>query len=218
MKFRYLTFDCYGTLVDWRKGIEMGLRSALGDLRLQGRELLDAYVSAERDQEESYVKYREVLKRSAISLSKPLGVAVPARAAEEFAASVPEWPAFPDTRDFLKAAGKMGYKRYILSNVDDDLLEGTIANNGLEVDGYVTAEQVGSYKPKEGHWLEFMKRTGAAKGEFLHVAQSLFHDIVPTTRMGIASAWVNRYNERLVSGADPTIIADSLESLSKLLD
>jgi 2-haloalkanoic acid dehalogenase type II len=217
VKYRYLTFDCYGTLVDWRTGIEEELHAVLGGIRIAGQELLDAYVSAEKNEEMGYRKYREVLRRTAISLSGTLGVEVSAEAAESFAASVPKWPAFTDAAEFLRDAGRKGYKRFILSNVDDDLLEGTIANNGLEVDGYVTAEQVGSYKPGEGHWLEFMRRTGAAKSEILHVAQSVYHDIVPAIRMGVASAWVNRYNEQLPPGVAPSMISDTLGNLGEAL-
>ena len=218
MRYSYLTFDCYGTLVDWQAGIEAGLRSSLGSLSLGGQELLRAYVEAEKAQESTYQKYRDVLSRTAISMAGSLGVSVSKSAAEGFAASVPSWPVFPDTGRFLHEMGSRGYKRYILSNVDNDLLEGTIRNNGLEVDGYVTAEQVGSYKPNPGHWDEFMRRTGAIKEEVLHVAQSIFHDVLPTQQMKISAAWVNRYHEALPPAASPLIISDSLESLGKLLE
>ena len=217
MRYRYLTFDCYGTLIDWRSGIEAGLRSAFGELGLGGQELLNAYVEAEKRQESTYMKYREVLVRTALSMAGSLGVSVSRGAAERFAASVPSWPAFPDTGRFLREIGSRGYKRYILSNVDNDLLEGTIRKNNLEVDGYVTAEEVGSYKPNPGHWKEFMLRTGAKKEEVLHVAQSVFHDIIPTQQMKISGAWVNRYHEALPPDAFPLMISDSLKSLGELL-
>lgn len=217
MKYRYLTFDCYGTLIDWRAGIEAGLRSALGRVGLQGQDLLDVYVEAEKRQESRYIKYREVLGRTALSMARSLGVPVSRSAADKFAASVPSWPAFPDSGGFLREMGSRGYRRFILSNVDNDLLEATIRKNGLEVDGYVTAEQIGSYKPNPAHWKEFMSRTGARKGEMLHVAQSVFHDIIPTQRMRIGSAWVNRYHEKLPPNASPLIISDTLKSLGELL-
>ena len=215
--FRFLTFDCYGTLIDWRTGIELSLKSAFGGFPLQGRALLDAYVLEEKKEEESYKKYREVLRNTAVRLAKSAHLEADQSAADEFANSVPSWPAFPDTRKALRELGKMGFARYILSNVDTDLLEGTIRNSGLEVDGFVTAEQVGSYKPSRGHWVAFMRKTGARKREVLHVAQSLYHDILPTQEMGIASAWVNRYREPLPESAHPAYIVDSLESLTNLL-
>ncbi len=218
MKFRFLTFDCYGTLVDWKTGIDTELKAALGSVPVGGKELLDAYVSAEKEQESTYRKYREVLGRTAVSLSSRLGVRVTPEAASEFAGSVPRWPAFPDTKGFLREMGSRGYKRYILSNVDNDLLEGTIRMNGLEVDGFVTAEEVGSYKPNHGHWLRFMQKTGARKEEVLHCAQSLYHDIAPTQSLGISSAWVNRYGEKLQAGLEPSIICDNRTHLATAIE
>jgi 2-haloacid dehalogenase len=218
MRYGYLTFDCYGTLIDWRTGIERELRSALGEVRLGGQDLLNAYLDAERREESGYKKYREVLRDSVLSISYALGKDVDAGSAARFAASVPRWPAFPDSGSFLREMGSRGYKRYILSNVDDDLLAATISNSGLEVDGFVTAEDVGSYKPKPGHWIEFLKRTGADKGAVLHVAQSIYHDIIPMQQFGIATAWVNRYAERFPPEASPSIVTDNLEELARTLD
>ncbi len=218
MKYRYLTFDCYGTLIDWRAGIEASLLAAVGDLGIRGQALLDAYVMAEKEQESSYKRYREVLRRTVLSMSGQLGVEVTEQAARRFAGSVPTWPAYADTAKFLKEMGRKGYKRYILSNVDTDLLRDTISNHGLEVDGFVTAEEVGSYKPNAGHWLRFMKNTGARKEEVLHVAQSIYHDIVPADEMGIASAWVNRYNEPMPQDTHPLFVSDSLAHLAESLE
>ena len=218
MRFRYLTFDCYGTLIDWAAGIETELEAALGPIALRGRRLLDTYVNAEKIQEGSYMKYREVLRRTVLSLSGTLGVEVSDAASNRFASSVPRWPAFPDTREFLHEMGSQGYRRYILSNVDTDLLEETISRHGLEVDGFVTAEQVGSYKPMLGHWVRFMKVTGARREEILHVAQSIYHDIVPTNAMGISSAWINRYGEPLPEGVNPLFLSDSLAHLREVLE
>lgn len=217
MKYRYLTFDCYGTLIDWRTGIETELRAALGDIRPGGQELLNAYVEAEKEEETTYKKYREVLALTAKSLSKRLGVEVQETDAVRFADSVPRWPAFPDSAGFLREMGSKGYKRYILSNVDNDLLEATIRNHGLEIDGFVTAEEAGNYKPRPEHWLKFKEKTGAGNGEILHVAQSIHHDIVPTQTMGIDSAWVNRYREPMPSGPHPQFVSDSLAHLGELL-
>jgi 2-haloacid dehalogenase len=218
MRYRYLTFDCYGTLIDWRTGIERELASALGEVSLGGQDLLNAYLDAERREESGYKKYREVLRDSVLSMSYALGKDVDADSASKFAASVPRWPAFPDSARFLREMGSRGYKRYILSNVDNDLLAATIRNSDLEVDGFVTAEEVGSYKPKPGHWVEFLKRTGAEKDIVLHVAQSIYHDIIPMQQFGIATAWVNRYAEPFPPEASPSIVTDSLEGLSRALD
>jgi len=217
MKYRYLTFDCYGTLIDWRAGIESSLLAAVGDVGIRGHALLEAYVTAEKEEESSYKKYREVLRRTVISMSGRLGAEVTEEAARKFAASVPTWPAFADTAKFLKEMGSRGYKRYILSNIDTDLLRETIGNHSLEVDGFVTAEETGSYKPAKGHWLRFLKTTGADKSEVLHIAQSIYHDLIPCGEMGMAVAWINRYGEPLPSGVEPTFIADTLANFAELL-
>ena len=218
MGFRYLTFDCYGTLIDWKTGIEREITAAIGPARLNGKELLDAYVDQEKGQESSYRKYRDVLRDTFMSLSSALGAKASEDAARGFAASVPRWPPFPDTTDFLREVGARGYKRFILSNVDNDLLEETIERNRLEVDGFVTAEEVGSYKPLPGHWLRFMQKTGAGKADILHVAQSFYHDVIPTRALGIASAWINRYREPMPLGADPLYVSDSLRHLAEILE
>jgi 2-haloacid dehalogenase len=216
-EFTHLTFDCYGTLIDWRSGIERELVRAVGDVKLSGHQLLTAYVEAEKSQESTYKKYREVLRQTVVSMSEVLGVEVSGSAALEFADSVPEWPAFPDTAKFLREMGSRGYRRFILSNVDNDLLEETIHNHGLEVDGFVTAEEVSSYKPNLAHWIRFMEKTGTQKGKVLHCAQSIYHDIMPTQVLGIASAWVNRYGGALGSGIEPSYICDTLENLAQAL-
>lgn len=217
-RLTHLTFDCYGTLIDWRKGIERELARALGGVRLGGPALLSAYVEAEKAQESTYKRYSEVLRGTVNSMSGVLGVSVPDAAAREFASSVPRWPAFPDTAEFLHEMGARGFKRYILSNVDNDLLEETIRRHGLDVDGFVTAEEVGSYKPRPGHWERFFQKTGARRDGLLHVAQSVYHDIIPAGTMGLATAWVNRYQEPMPKAASPTFVTDSLAHLADLLD
>ncbi len=216
--FRYLTFDCYGTLIDWKTGIERSLEDALGKLPGRRRAMMDAYLAAERQEEEgSYKKYREVLRKTALRLSGTFGREVSDAAARRFAASVPSWPAFPDTAKALHELGTMGYQKYILSNVDTDLLEGTIRQNRLEVDGFVTAETVGSYKPARAHWERFLDMTGANRGEVLHIAQSIYHDIVPAGSLGIPTAWINRYGEPLPPGIQPVYLSDNLAHLTGLL-
>jgi 2-haloalkanoic acid dehalogenase type II len=216
-RFTHLTFDCYGTLIDWRAGIERELARTLGRVSISGPRLLAAYVDAEKTQESTYKRYREVLRETVVSMSGVLGVTVTSAAARAFAGSVPRWPAFPDTAEFLREMGSRGIKRYILSNVDNDLLKETIRRHGLEVDGFVTAEEVGSYKPRPGHWERFFQETGAERGGLLHVAQSVYHDIIPAQGMGLATAWVNRYQEPMPKAASPTFVTDSLAHLAELL-
>lgn len=217
LRYKYLTFDCYGTLIDWKTGIERALSKAARKGGLKGGSLMDAYLGWERREESGYMKYREVLRRSVLSLSREMGAGVDEEGAKAFAASVPAWPAFPDSAAFLREMGSVGYKRYILSNVDNDLLRETIKNSRLEVDGFVTAEETRSYKPRPEHWTEFLRRSGAEKDEVLHVAQSIYHDIIPVGGLGIDSAWVNRYSEPLPREAAPTLIVDGLSGLAEAL-
>lgn len=217
-RFRYLTFDCYGTIVDWRAGIERALTAATGPLPVSGADLLAKYVELEAQSEGSYMKYRDVLALTAKRLAAEFGADLPPEKAAEFGASVPDWPAFPDSSAALKKLGGMGHKRYVLSNVDTDLLEETLRAASLEVDGYVTAEEVGSYKPSHAHWTAFLERTGTEEREVLHVAQSVYHDIVPAAELGIETAWVNRYSEPMPPDIRPLYVSDSLEHLAEIID
>ena len=216
-KVRYLTFDCYGTLVDWRSGIEKALVRIVGPGAPRGAELASVYGRLEKQEETPYKRYRDVLKNTARALGRTVGVEVTESQAAEFAESLPGWPVFPDTTRSLRRFGEMGLKRFILSNVDDDLLSQTIANGRLEVDGFVTAQETRSYKPSHGHWERFMAKTGASRVEFLHVGQSVYHDMIPAQEIGIASAWVNRYAEPLPVAAQPSYIVDSLDSLVRII-
>lgn len=158
-----------------------------------------------------------MLRNAAIRVALGSGIELDPKKAEAFAESVPTWPPFADTKSSLALLASKGYELHILSNVDNELLEGTIRNTGLKVDGYVTAEDARSYKPAHGHWETFMSRSGAKREEILHVAQSIYHDILPTQEMGIASAWVNRYDDPLPSEVQPSYIASGLRELAQVL-
>jgi 2-haloalkanoic acid dehalogenase type II len=126
-----------------------------------------------------------------------------------------KWPAFSDTRSTLNELGLRGYRRIILSNVDRALLEETIEESGLDVDGYITAEDVRSYKPRKDHWLELLRRYDVSKDDVVHIAGSLYHDIIPASELGFKTIWVNRYGERQGPEAKPAI---SVRNLSEVLD
>jgi 2-haloacid dehalogenase len=214
LKINFLTFDCYGTLIDWKKGIEENFeRNFLDPIKATTPEnIFEKYVRMEAAREsQQYESYRTILKETSFSLAKDLGLEPSQDSAEKFSESIESWRAFPDTAKTLHEFGRMGMRRYILSNIDSDILEKTIENNKLEIDGFVTAEQVRSYKPAKQHWLEFMNRTGSDKEEVIHIAGSVFHDIVPAKELGITTIWVNRYQEKKDSGADYTV-----ESLSEI--
>jgi len=208
------TFDCYGTLIDWRAGIEECLGRAL---RLQGyagtQPVFPVYEESEKTAEHRYAPYRQVLTSAAVDAAAKLGVNLSAAAAREFADSLPTWTAFPDTAEALRELGRRGVQRYILSNVDRDLLQETIRRNHLEVDGVVTAEDVRSYKPALAHWLRFFEDHPVDRAEIVHVAQSLFHDIVPASRLGLRTVWVNRYGGPLPTDVRPTYVTRDLHEL-----
>jgi 2-haloalkanoic acid dehalogenase type II len=218
VKFTHLTFDCYGTLVDWRKGIETNLGELLRKNGLpSGVSVFPLYVKLEAEEEGQYKSYREILRDTAVNVAKHLNVSIAEKEANMFAASVPSWPPFGDTVVSLKELGKRGYKRVILSNIDKDILKETILRNSLDVDGYITAEDVGSYKPSPGHWNRFFDTYKTGKEATLHVAQSIFHDIIPCSKLAISTAWINRYSEATPAGINPTYVFDDLKSLMRLL-
>ena len=217
MKFTYLTFDCYGTLVDWKKGIEVNLGELLRKNGLpSGVSVFPVYLKFEAEEEGQYKSYKDVLRDTAIKVAEHLKVSITAKEANLFAKSVPSWPAFSDTVVSLKELGKRGHKRVILSNVDRELLKGTILQNSLDVDGYITAEDVGSYKPSFGHWNRFFEVYKAGRETTLHVAQSMYHDIVPCSKLAISTAWINRYSEANPEGINPTYVLGDLSSLLRL--
>jgi 2-haloacid dehalogenase len=220
MKYDYLTFDCYATLIDWKAGIAESLGRGLRNLGLSNSKILSEYTACEHIEEtsSSYKTYKEVLRDSAIAMSKKIGGSLTNSEAEDFARSLPRWPCFPDSSKVLKSLGESGFKRYILSNVDEDLLQETIDRNGFEIDGHVTSEETHSYKPAPAHWLRFFEKTRAKKGRVLHVAQSFSYDIVPAQSLGIECVWVNRYGESLPASHNAEFEVDSLDALLKLLN
>ena len=200
-RFDVLTFDCYGTLIDWERGIaDAFATAAAGDgLTLDRAAVLRVYHEIEpRVQAGGYRRYRDVLALTARAVADHLGwMLAPGREAF-LPESLPAWPPFSDTTDALRRLQQAGYGLAILSNVDDDLLAGTRPHLGVELDFVVTAQQVGSYKPAPGHFTAARARIAGAP--WLHVAQSYFHDVQPARALGIPVAWINRKGERPLDG------------------
>lgn len=218
MKFTHLTFDCYGTLIDWRNGIESHLGELLQKNGLARHvSVYPVYLKFEAEEEGRYRSYRDILTDAAIRSADHFGISISKEEARGFAASIPLWKPFADTLESLRKMGERGYKRVILSNIDRDMLRDTINENRLEVDGYVTAEDVGSYKPALGHWNRFFDEYKPTEGGTLHVAQSIFHDIRPASNLSIATAWINRYSEAKPFDVNPTFVSPDLGSLLKAL-
>ena len=196
-EFEFVTFDCYGTLIDWETGIRRAFKQALEGTGLsptQEGELFELYQEEEKriEGQMPYRPYREVLSLAASGAARKFGKNVPDRLSSILAEQLPGWNPFPDTNVALERLSTE-YVLGILSNVDDDLLAGTLKHFTVPFDLVVTAERVRSYKPGTEHFEEARRIIGADRG-WLHVAASLYHDIEPASRLGINTAWINRKN------------------------
>ena len=210
--FKALSFDCYGTLIDWEAGIAEALRPLAGESGASADELLDAYGPIEHaiEVEQPGLAYSQLLEHVHERLSDKFGVEPDEVEAAKFGASVGDWPAFPDSAEALRYL-KQHFKLVILSNVDRLSFAGSNARLGVEFDHIFTAQDIGSYKPDLRNFeylLAHLAEDGIEKGELLHVAQSLFHDHVPANRLGIASAWIDRRAGKAGSGA--TVMPDPM--------
>ena len=216
--FEIVTFDCYGTLIDWEGGIVRAFQEEAGKdgIRLDPDDIVSAYMKEEpRVEGGEYKSYREVLGETARRVGSRLGLSIEAERGGFLAASLGDWQPFADTNGALERLSRH-YTLGILSNIDDDLLRLTSRHFTVEFDLVVTAEQVRSYKPAPGHFNEALAR--AAGRPLLHAAQSYFHDIVPTSAMGIPSCWVKRKSEDTAHlDARPTYIVRDLAGLADLL-
>lgn len=192
-----LTFDCYGTLIDWETGILNGLKAALGS-GIEGEsdeQLLARFAHHEHAAEVPYKNYREVLGLTSRMLAGELGLEISPEQEAQFGASVLDWPAFPDSHDALVSLQER-YKLVVITNCDDDLFAASAARLGISFDEVITAAQVGSYKPniENFHFAhEKIQRTlGISKDRILHVAQSLFHDHAPAKSIGMTTVHIKR--------------------------
>jgi 2-haloalkanoic acid dehalogenase type II len=188
-----VTFDCYGTLIDWEGGLATAcMRAAWADgVRLERAAVIRAYMAAEREVEASaYRRYREVLAESAQGVAARLGWRLDPARVGFLADSLPGWVPFPDTNAALERLRAAGYALGILSNIDDDLLAATRRHFTVDFELAVTAQQVGAYKPAPPHFEAARRAIGSR--HWLHVGQGYFHDMVPARTHGIPNAWINR--------------------------
>lgn len=215
-RYDVITFDCYGTLIDWQSGIaEAFLDAAAADGVTVSREgVLRAYADTEhRVEAESYRPYRDILRETATRVAKSLGWQLVPERAGFLAESLPSWQPFPDTNPALERLAAAGCRLGILSNIDDDLLAATREHFTVKFDIIVTAQQVRSYKPAHRHFLTARKLIDDAR--WLHAAESNFHDIVPTNVLGIDNAWINRQRQEPLPGGTPKY---ELNDLARLAD
>lgn len=227
-RFKLLTFDCYGTLIDWESGIMDVVRPWLAAIgaAIPGDLILSSFAihQAKHQQHRPARLYPDVLARTWHDIEGTFGWSADSDRATRFANSVAQWPAFADTVPALAYLARH-YKLAILSNVDNKSLSGTMARLRAPFAFTVTAEDVGAYKPSRPHFEEALRqagRIGIAPEQILHVAQSKHHDIQPARAFGLASVWVNRRHGRPGSGAtlatdaEPDITVTSLAELVHL--
>jgi 2-haloacid dehalogenase/putative hydrolase of the HAD superfamily len=217
-RYDIVTFDCYGTLIDWESGIaDAFLNAARQDgVELRREHVLSTYERIEPLVErEQYRLYRDVLTEMASRVAHALGWPLAYERGTFLVSSMASWNPFPDTNAALERLRNAGYKLGILSNTDDDLFAATRKHFTVDFDVIVTAQQVKSYKPAPPHFLEATKRIGDQR--WLHAAQSNFHDVVPANAMGIPSAWVNRRNDTALPGGTPTYEVRDMAGLADLL-
>ncbi|MBY4128146.1 HAD-IA family hydrolase [Rhodococcus fascians] len=190
---QWLTFDCYGTLVDWRAGMTAALRSVAG---ADADRLLTEYHHHEPDVQIEHPEwtYRAVLAEGLRRAAERCEVELDSEQLDVLGRTLPTWPVFPDTNDALKALVARGYKLGILSNVDREMLLLTVKSFDVEIDEIVTSSDIGSYKPAAPHFETFRARTGADDTTWIHVACSVFHDVEAAHNVGIRSIYINREN------------------------
>ena len=204
--FDVLTFDCYGTLIDWERGLLVAMREVLEahGVDVPDDELLERYAHQEAGLEDGpYLRYREVLARGLAGVAGELGVTPSAEERAAFGGSVVDWPAFPDSAAAL-ARLQARYALVVITNCDDDLFAASNRRLGVEFAHVITAQQAGSYKPSHHNFELAFERIGSPPERILHVAQSLFHDHVPAKALGLSTVWVNRRHDRPGSGATPS--------------
>ncbi len=205
--FKVLTFDCYGTLIDWESGMVQALAPLTDRLggALTRNEILEAHARHESSQQRQtpYKRYREILATVYRRLAEEWGVHTEWADCVRYGHSIKDWPAFPDSAEALRYL-KQHFKLVILSNVDNESFTASNAKLGVEFDAIYTAEDIGSYKPSDRNFeymVALLKSRGYNKGDILHTAESMFHDHAPANRHGLKSCWIYRRHAEQGFGA-----------------
>jgi 2-haloacid dehalogenase len=211
--FEVITFDCYGTLIDWETGLIDALRPVLEahGASAEDEQLLELYGAHEAAVEAGpYRPYRDVLAEVLRAVGADLGFVPDEAEARTFAASVALWPPFPDSTPALTRLGRR-FRLGVMTNCDDDLFAGSQERLGIDFDSVTTAERARAYKPDHSIFELALERVGAPRERILHAAQSLYHDHVPAKQLGLSSVWVDRRGGRPGTGATPD--ADAMPDL-----
>ncbi len=209
-----VSFDCYGTLIDWQGGARTAVESIpeLADVDMDA--LVSRRVEVELDVEhERYRPYDEVLALSLARSAAEFGVELPDAEARGFAASIVRWPPFPDAPGFLRRLATMGTPLVILSNVTRASLQHSVRKLGTNFDQLITAEDVRSYKPAPAHWERLYATRAIAPASQLHIAGSITHDIRPANALGARTVWVRREAGTSRGDVEPDLIVQSLAEL-----
>jgi 2-haloacid dehalogenase len=223
-QFSVLSFDCYGTMIDWEAGIFSALRPILAahNKRVNDVTLLKIYSELElAAEQQKYVSYREVLQSVVRGFGERLGFGPTEAEIRSLPESLAAWQPFADT---VEALGKLKsrYQLAVISNIDDDLFAFTAPKLAVKFDQVITAQQALCYKPCNRIFQIARGRIGVGPEQWLHVGQSIYHDVIPAQAMGVAAVWVNRPSPRAGAGATkaaagkPDLEVSSLKDLADL--
>lgn len=209
-QFKVLTFDCYGTLIDWESGILASVAAAASrhSRKIDPQQILALYSRLEPEaQAGPYKNYREVLRLVMRGIGDAMSVKLSSEDEQSLTAALPFWKSFPDTVAALRGL-QSKYRLGIISNIDDDLFAQTAPSLEVPFDYIVTAQQAGSYKPSKKNFELAISRIGLPREEILHVAESVYHDVIPAKSLGLSCVWVNRRmgKAKTVGGATPSAV------------
>ena len=222
-RYEWLSFDCYGTLVDWETGISAAVAEALRGhgISRSREEILQLFADAEPRVQgsPSYREYHRVLHEVMSMIGGELGLQLTESELNCLADTLPRWPVFPDVADALTTM-QTRYRLAIISNVDDNLFAGTAEALGINFDAVITSQQARSYKPNPGNFELAAERMSVRMENWLHIAESLYHDVGPANRLGIESVWVNRAGRgggTRQTDAVPDLTVPDLTTLARMM-
>ena len=225
-RFKVLTFDCYGTMIDWEGGIFAALCPILA---AHGKELSDSallalYAELELAAEQGeYLRYRDVLQSVVRGFGQRLGFSPTDAEIRSLPESLPTWRPFPDTVNALRKLSHR-YQLAVISNIDDDLFAASASKLEVAFSNVITAQQAGCYKPCMNIFKLAEAKIGVSREQWLHVGQSIYHDVIPAQSLGLATVWINRCSPRPGAGAakaaagKPDLEVPDLQTLAKLAE
>ena len=213
---RWVTFDCYGTLIDWNAGLRSELARIFGET--EADRLLQRYHAIEPvvQSDDPSLGYREVMAEVLARLAAEEGIDLSPEERDALGRSLPSWPVFDEVPDALAAARERGWSLGILSNTDRGFIDASMERIGVPFELAIVASEIGSYKPDRGHWDAFFERTGAQPSLHVHVGASVYHDIRPAGELGMRSIWINRLGEE--ADVAPARELPDLSRLAETLD